>query len=323
MLEQANSDNLEKLRKDAKLKIALSVYNFYQEMNLDLGQSGLSEEEIREVEELKEQFGSIRSKVLDTVKIETDKIQEEVARQVEEVMQREIVKEENVLEEKEVKIPKENIVKRTWNKIESKKQEEFLKRLEENLKNTTISNSVKPGFEVPLNVSKRIMPKAEYLAKIGAFLLAGGITALSIFEYKDFKEKADVVGPILIEYEKDILYNEDNFKEKISLVDSSYYDLIHWHEIKDVIAATKERFEDPNVALYMIYYSLDDYCRQEHKFKEFLDDFNYEYGTYYESFEDFLEKNNFKKDAYLIKGPYKDFMMYVYNSLADKEILKK
>lgn len=188
--------------------------------------------------------------------------------------------------------------------------EDFDREYIEKMMEKSRSMSVKPGVKVA-NKRKTVEISKKALA-VGACVIyiAGGITMPHLVDLakhvKTSYERSAVIAKEINEFSEEVIvpnttfdYAEDNEKE-----------VIHWHDNVDIVMNAKQQHEDPIVAFYMVYASLDAYCRKN-DINSVLAIYNRLYGTNYADVNDFMLKNNF--------ASVKEWKTYVGNTLMEKE----
>ncbi len=334
----ASTVNYETLFENARFQIAVRVYEAYKEMGIDIGKGPLSKEEIEAIEAARrkeaEPFLAISETAQTFTQEQAEQIRKDLISNVEKarndeeisVPLEEEIKNDAVSEPSE-SMKRTSLAREAFLKIGEKQQEAYLKKLEADLKNSTITNSVKPGVTVPNKREKGKISKAQVVLGVGAVLAVVGIISIGVFNALTLSRQGKIINPVLTQYKQAVVKSKENYGENVIIRDEEIYDkngnlidvhterkVIHWHNVKPLVAATKEKFEDPVVAFYMLYYGIDGLCRQESEFAEFLTEFNKVYGTNYTNFADFLEQNHFG-NAELGTGINRDFRKYVFDYL--------
>lgn len=172
---------------------------------------------------------------------------------------------------------------------------------------------------IAFNKKVKTLLKQDLATRICVFMVIGGLVTTEIISlangYKKGKERNDY----LKEYKTEI-FNENSNKwatksrEYDEKTEESYVKLTinHSHNINNMLLETKENYNDPIIAFYLFYFSLDEWCLNN-KLTEYLNNFNKIYETDYTSLEDFLTKNNFKN--------LKDLKKYVSDVIeSEKEL---
>lgn len=177
------------------------------------------------------------------------------------------------------------------------------------LKEETKSKSIKPGVKVPLKKKKITMSKKSLAVGACAMFLAGGLASnQAIGIVKNISTTIEENSIIKPEINKFIAtgVNPNTQYNFLTNPDTGENYAVHWHDFYDIVEKAKKTNEDPIVAFYLVYNSLDEYCRVE-RISSVIDTYNFLYGTDYESVEDFLFKNSF--------ADKKEWKAYVANAL--------
>lgn len=178
---------------------------------------------------------------------------------------------------------------------------------------TSRNMSIKPGTKVAYKKRKVELSKKTLAVGACVIYIAGGLTMPRFVEMAQnistAVERNIVVAEEVQEFSVEHVVPNTHYsfaadpetKEKVT---------VHWHDNVDIVMNAKQKHEDPVVAFYMIYASLDEHCRKE-DIGSILNIFNRLYGTNYADVKDFMQKNNFTSA--------KEWKSYVGNALMEKE----
>lgn len=182
-----------------------------------------------------------------------------------------------------------------------------------NLLDETLNGSVKPGVKTRFKKKKVEVSKKALAVGACIFMVVGGYgTTKAIDIVKNVSTKMEQQKIIQSEMED---FQETNYKYNIhfnNVTDSETNEVstVHWHDFNDMLMNAKQASENPNVTLYMLYNSLDEYCRKT-QMESVFGSFNRIYGTDYKDLNDFLLKNNFANEN--------EWKTYVANTLLEEK----
>lgn len=185
-----------------------------------------------------------------------------------------------------------------------------------NVLNESLNKSVKPGVKTKIKKKKVEVSKKAFAVGACAFMIAGGlatVTSINIVKnvstsIKENQVIREEVGDFRTEYVT--LSTHYNYVTNAETLET---EPIHWHDYTDIVMNAKQANEDPIIAFYMVYTSLDDYCRSE-KINTIIETYNRFYGTDYSSLNDFLLKNHF--------ATQQEWKTYVANTLMEQEAIR-
>lgn len=207
-----------------------------------------------------------------------------------------------------------NIYNEEPNKIQTKKTEEP--------KKTCLKQSIKPNVKVPYTPKKHRVNKTEIFLGVAIFASAAGLTFAGINELKNYTEDNKIVKEKITDYKYNV-YDENTTEQLVNLNverTNEYGDTymkeeitpVHQHNIPKMIEKTREKYEDPVLAFYLLYNNLDSTCLiNQTEFNNFLIEFNNAYGTTYKDFNDFMIQNNFQNK--------KELREYIVNVIKEQK----
>lgn len=196
-------------------------------------------------------------------------------------------KRKQMMEEKLGRIKKD-----TYKKLDELENEllgeEYL--LRDAIAREALMRSIKNN-KVPFNKKRAITSKKAVAIGASLFVIAAGVKVAPhviqmVENVKVNIEQNHIIDPEINNFRKSSI--APNTTEKY---DSKNDKVVHWHDPLDIVMQAKNMHEDPIVAFYYIYSSLDDHCRNN-DIETYLGNFNLIYGTDYTDLEDFLLKNN-------------------------------
>lgn len=173
--------------------------------------------------------------------------------------------------------------------------------------------SVKPGVKVA-NKRKKVELSKKALA-VGACVIyiVGGVTMPHLMDMAKNVHTSFELNKVIVkeinEFSEEVVVPNTTF-DYARNDETNEKETIHWHDSADIVMNAKQQHEDPIVAFYIVYASLDEYCRKN-DIGSILDIYNRLYGTHYEGVDDFLIKNGFTS--------LKEWKAYVGNVLMEKE----
>ncbi len=217
-----------------------------------------------------------------------------------------IKKEEQPVFKKTPKKEIDNPLTRFKEEQKAKSTQKFNQELLRKLQNESITSSVKPNAKVPNNRSSKVVSSNKLISSIITYgAIAGLTTALTLstiyYNSSEYKDKVIRNAPNATYNSETFLPNSPNMVSEPNR---------HWHNYLTLIKETKERFPNPLIGFYYIYYNLDEYCKNTPScMNELLENFNYIYQTNYQDLEDFYNKNGFQD--------LKDWQEYVTDSLKE------
>ena len=177
----------------------------------------------------------------------------------------------------------------------------------------SLNGSEKPGVKTRFKKRKVEVSKKALAVGTCIFVIVGGYgttKAINIAKNVSTKiEQTRVINEEMKEFREDAYLQNTHFKSKVDK-ETNEFSTIHWHDYTDMIMNTKQANENPIVAFYMIYNSLDDYCRNT-QMEQVLGSFNRIYGTNYTNVNDFLLKNGFANKE--------EWKTYVGNALIEEK----
>ena len=210
------------------------------------------------------------------------------------------------LEEKLEKIKKETNEK--LNKLEDELLgEDYL--LRDILEKETLMRSIMAS-KVPYKKKSIQIPKKGYAVGASLVILASSIKVAPhvidiVQNIKMNIEQNSVINPEINDFKKS--YVEPNVKYNYN---PKTEETIHWHEPMNIVMQAKNAHEDPIVAFYNVYNSLDKYCKNN-DIETYFANFNLIYGTDYKNLQDFLLKNNLIDES--------EWKTYVANVLIEEK----